>query len=101
VVTRRIRRPAWAVHLPEAVTLSLGHLRRPAHVQLQVAEWSDGECELRLIPRTSHLRLWTERRQRRYFAAAHSAADELAAVAWRSCWAPATTSATSSVAIAS
>ena len=100
-MTRRIRRPAWAVHVPADVTLSLGRLHRNARVRLEVAEWSDRECELRLIPRTRHLRLWTERRQRRYFEAAHRAADELAAVAWRSCWAPATTSATSSVAIAS
>jgi hypothetical protein len=97
VVVRRIPRPLAALQLPDTTTVGalrltgpfisdpialapaatapgvLGHTR----VAVEVGSWSDRTSELRVIPRTRHLHLWGERRQRRYFARAHRAADAL------------------------
>lgn len=48
---------------------------RYARVELEIAAWSDGASELRLIPIARHLTQWGTRRQRRYFRLAHAGAD--------------------------
>jgi hypothetical protein len=48
---------------------------RYARVELEVAAWSDDASELRLRPVSRRVTRWAPRRQRRYFALAHRAAD--------------------------
>ncbi|MGH9185410.1 MAG: hypothetical protein ACRD0U_06310 [Acidimicrobiales bacterium] len=69
-----------------------------ARVELRLTAWSDQGCELRVCPIARHVARWGDRRQRRYFALAHQAADDVvrllkAAAAQRTeparCWRPA------------
>ena len=69
---------AALVHAPAVI-----HLRRlvlPAFVDVQVVEWSRHRTELRIVPDSRHLALWTEHRRHRYFDLAHDAADRMARV---------------------
>jgi hypothetical protein len=74
-VVRRINLPAFVVarmlDLPIATRLGPRRFR----VIVDVAEWSDDACELRVRPVSRHVGRWSQRRQRRYFALAHAAAD--------------------------
>jgi hypothetical protein len=99
VVARRIDRPLSALTLGDVGRLDTVELRGDfaiAHtsltrgwvapavvgrlpVQIEITEWSDCASELRIKPLTRHLRLRSGRYQRRYFAAAHRAADDVAA----------------------
>jgi hypothetical protein len=51
-----------------------------AVVEVQVVEWSSRISELRIVPRSHFVELWTEHRRRRYFDLVHDAADSLARV---------------------
>jgi len=53
--------------------------RRVARVELEFGPWSDDATELLLRPASRRPERWSGRRQRRYFGAAHAAADDLAA----------------------
>ncbi|MEY2474949.1 MAG: hypothetical protein QOG87_264 [Actinomycetota bacterium] len=97
VVVRRIDRPLATLQLPDTTTVGALRITGPfsddpaalapaarapgvlgrTRVAVEVGTWSDRTSELRVIPRTRHLHLWGERRQRRYFARAHRAADDL------------------------
>ena len=98
VVVRRIDRPLADLQLPDTTTvgalrftgpfvddrsaLTATH-RAPAvvgrtRVSVEVTEWSDRASEVRVVPVTRWLQLWSARRQRRYFARTHDAADALA-----------------------
>ena len=55
-------------------------LARFARVAVEVSARSDDECEVRVVPASHRLDRWSARRARRYFAAAHAAADSLSEV---------------------
>ena|SRR5205085_3040806 len=69
---------ALLLHVPAVVRL--GPVARAATVEVQVIEWSTRRSELRIVPASSHVALWTEHRRRRYFNAVHDFADQLALV---------------------
>jgi hypothetical protein len=52
-------------------------LSRYSRVDVEITAWSGGACELHLRPVARRLATRGVRRQRRYFALAHQAADEL------------------------
>ncbi len=54
--------------------------RWPAFVDVQVVEWSHRRSELRIVPDSRHIALWSEHRRHRYFDLAHDAADHFALV---------------------
>lgn len=63
---------------PEPSWRATGRLRDPkARVVIDVEAWSDSACELRVRPVSRRVGAWSGRRQRRFFDAAHWAADDL------------------------
>jgi hypothetical protein len=99
VVVRRIDQPLATLHVPEVDTFGPLRLTGPftravsitegwaapgrigrVPVDVELDEWSDRVAELRIVPRSRHVDLWTKRRQRRYFDDAHRAATALACV---------------------
>ena len=56
-----------------------GRLRRPrTRVELQISAWPGGAAEVTVRPRGRRLVTWSAARERRYFAAAHDAATQVA-----------------------
>jgi hypothetical protein len=97
VVVRRIDQPLATLHVPEVDTFgplrligpfapavsitegwaAPGRIGRVA-VDVELDEWSDRAAELRIVPRSRHVDLWTQRRRRRYFDDAHRAVAAVA-----------------------
>jgi hypothetical protein len=65
---------AVILHVPAVVRL--GSLASTT-VEVQVVEWSTRRSELRIVPTSTYVGLWTEHRRRRYFDAVHDVADRL------------------------
>jgi len=75
VVTRWVV-PAHPLH--ETMTAERW-LRRPrARVEVQITPWPNGEAEVTVRPRGRRLIAWSAARERRYFAAAHETATQIA-----------------------
>jgi hypothetical protein len=78
-VFRRIVLDPRATWIAEA-TLATPRGRRIAAVQVEIGPWSADDTELLLRPVARAPHLWSGHRLRRYFAAAHAAADALTAL---------------------
>ena len=76
-VVRRIALPASVVARVLGLTPRAERRLGRFHVIVEVAEWSDEACELRVRPVSRRIGRWSSRRQRRYFGLAHAAADAL------------------------
>ena len=73
-------RATWIADASLTMPRGKSRRRRIAAVQVEIGPWSADDTELLLRPLARSPHLWSGRRLRNYFAAAHTAADALTAL---------------------